>query len=475
MGVTASPADAATKAAKPYDFDGNGFPDLAIGAPALRVGSVRRAGGVVVLPSSKKGPSRREKVITQSSKGVAGASERDDQFGAAVASGDFNRDGFADLAVGQPGETVGPESEAGLVTVIYGSRTGLNTRRSVTIGRPGGAQWDARWGQSLAAADFDADGFADLAVGAASRWDGLVGILPGGPGGLSSTPKTVLRRQPESGSEPEIDDGDYWFGAGLATGDLDGDHDTDLVVMSEGVRYDGDFYPGSVTACLAESGRLGSCRRLLHDDGGLTAIAVGNMSGDALPEIMVGSVGWDDEGPNSGGATILHLRAAGGLSLGSRTELDVDSPGVPGAVEDGDDAFGYGLALGDIDRDGWADLVVGAPAYNQERGRVTVVHGARSGWRTTGNYLLTQNSKGIPGKAERGDWFGVSVTLLDHNRDGRVDLTIGAPGENKDSGMITTLPGSGKKFSTGKSRTLGLSKLHYRHPTKAEFGSILGR
>jgi len=81
----------------------------------------------------------------------------------------------------------------------------------------------------------------------------------------------------------------------------------------------------------------------------------------------------------------------------------------------------------------------------------------------------------IPGKAERGDWFGGSVTLLDHDRNGRVDLTIGAPGENKDSGMITTLPGSGKKFSTRKSRTIGLSKLSYRYPTKAGSGSSLGR
>lgn len=473
LGAAASPAGASPKAARPYDFDGNGYPDLAIGAPALRVNSVRRAGAVVVLPSSKKGPSLREKVVTQSSRGIPGASERDDRFGAAMASADFNRDGFADLAVGQPGETLGDQSEAGLVTVIYGSRKGLNTRRSVTIGRPGGAQWEARWGQSLAVADFDANGYADLAVGAASRWDGLVAILPGGPGGLSSTPKTVLTRQPESA--PENDDGDYWFGAGLATGDLDGDHDTDLVVLSEGLRVEGDFYPGSVTACLAESGRLGSCRRLLHDDGGLTAIAVGNMSGDALPEIVVGRVGWDDYGPSGGGVTILHLRTAGGLSLASRTELDVDSPGVPGSDEYGDDAFGYSLALGDINRDGWADLVVAAPGYKQERGRVTVVHGARSGWRTIGNYTFTQSTKGIPGKAERGDWFGGSLTLLDHNRDGRLDLTIGAPGENKDSGAITTLPGSGKKFSTSKSRTFGLSTLRYRHPAKAEFGTSLGR
>lgn len=124
MGLSAPPAGAATTLAKPYDFDGNGYVDLAIGAPSLRVSTVRRAGGVVVLPSSRSGPSRSEKIVTQSSSGVPGASEVDDQFGYAVASADFNKDGYADLAVGQPGETVGTVDAAGSVTVIYGSKTG---------------------------------------------------------------------------------------------------------------------------------------------------------------------------------------------------------------------------------------------------------------------------------------------------------------------------------------------------------------
>lgn len=197
------------------------------------------------------------------------------------------------------------------------------------------------------------------------------------------------------------------------------------------------------------------------------------MPGSALPEIAVGSIGWgdDDYYPGPGVATVLHRRNAGGLSVASLSEIDMTSPGVPGSA--GYDGFRYSVAPGDIDRDGWADLVVGSPDYSRERGRV--IHGARTGWRTTGNYTITQNTKGIPGTTERGDWFGASVTLLDHNRDGRLDLTVGAPGENKDSGMITTLPGSGTKFATTKSRTFGLSKLGYRYPTKAQFGTALGR
>ena len=167
--LTAPPAQSATTPAKPYDFDGNGYVDLAVGAPSMRVGKVKAAGGVVVLPASKKGPSRKEKIITQSSSGVPGASEPEDQFGYAVASADFNRDGYADLAVGQPGEQVGAAQEAGSVTVVYGSKKGLNTAKSGAITQPGGAVDGSGWGTSLAAVDYNIDGYPDLAIGAPTR------------------------------------------------------------------------------------------------------------------------------------------------------------------------------------------------------------------------------------------------------------------------------------------------------------------
>src|SRR3712207_4798263 len=160
-----SPAQAAA-AARPYDFDGNGHPDLVVGAPFLRVGAVPEGGGVVVLRASTRGLSLREKVISQSSRGIPGGTETGDQFGAAVTSADFDRDGYADLAIGHPGESVGPLAGAGAVTVVPGSARGLDTTRSTRFHTPSGAVANARFGTSLVAADFNRDTFPDLAVGA---------------------------------------------------------------------------------------------------------------------------------------------------------------------------------------------------------------------------------------------------------------------------------------------------------------------
>ena len=69
--LVAPPPEAATPA-RPYDFDGNGYPDLAVGAPGLRVNAVRDTGGVVILPASSRGLSLREKIVSQSSRGRPG-------------------------------------------------------------------------------------------------------------------------------------------------------------------------------------------------------------------------------------------------------------------------------------------------------------------------------------------------------------------------------------------------------------------
>ena len=83
---------------------------------------------------------------------------------------DFNNDGFGDLAVGVPGEDLGTATDAGAVSVLYGSSGGLASDGQVlsqdTAGVPGVSEDGDRFGAALVAVEFNGDAFGDLVVGA---------------------------------------------------------------------------------------------------------------------------------------------------------------------------------------------------------------------------------------------------------------------------------------------------------------------
>ena len=471
------PAQAAT-AAVPYDFDGNGHPDLTAGAPDLQVGSVKGAGGVVVLPATKAGVGTRPKFISQSSSGVPGASEPGDAFGAALASADFDRDGYADLAVGLPDETSADASRAGRVTLVYGSRTGLNTQRSANLTNPTGDQAYSSFGYALVAADLTGDGYPDLAVGAPQAElrnegtadfppSGSVTILRGSASGLETTASITLRGQ-------EVPTQDYDFGSSLAVGDLNADGRTDLVVGSTGLPYgDDDGYRGSVSSCLGGVDGPTGCRQLAYDRllSGLNDLAVGNVSGGDRPEIVAGVAYRDDD--DSGAVQILSLTGGTDPGLDTVTGFTQNSPGIPGSDEDFD-AFGAAVELADLDDDGYDDLVIGSPGEDLAGGYVTVVYGAETGWRPTGNRTLGQATTGVPRAKGSGHYFGGSISLLDYDADGRPDLTVGAFGDAADSGSVTVLRGAGGYFTTSGAQATTLAGLKYSKPASGSYGATLG-
>ena len=125
------------------DFDNDGFADLAVGVPREGVGTAELAGAVNVLDGSANGLSGAgSQLFVQGGGGVSDAAEPFDFFGNALAAGDFDNDGFIDLAIGVPGEDIGTIADAGAVNVLYGSASGLSaSRRPVLLpGHPRGVR-----------------------------------------------------------------------------------------------------------------------------------------------------------------------------------------------------------------------------------------------------------------------------------------------------------------------------------------------
>ena len=477
------PAQAARLVAAPYDFDGDGRTELVVGAPRLAVSGHAAAGGLtVVSPTTRAKPrSSDARLFTQSTSGVDGASEHDDDFGSAVASADFDGDGYADLAVGLPGEDFSGAKDAGAVTILYGTSKGLSGKRSVQLSEPTGKSARARFGSALAVGDLNHDGYPDLAVGApdedveATPGDayasGRVTVLLSGRTGVGGKGSLALRGV-RGTSEP-----DTAFGTGLAVSDVDADSRDDLVVLSGG--YDSsedDGLPGSLSFC-AGAGPVSptGCRRLVRSDDlrGGSALVVGDVAGSSRPEIVVG--GGSDPEFDPGHVEVATLSGVGASTTAATTLLDDHDHDL--GLESGG-GFGDALTLGQVGGDSHADLVIGGWAQDEgddpAGGRVFVVRGGPSGLATTGNVTYDQDTPGVPGSAEPGDSFGRAVTLSDRDGDGRPDLVVGAPGEDG-TGRVTTLRGTGSGFTTTGSGTFGLSDLGVQGGAGADFGSVLGR
>jgi FG-GAP repeat len=221
LALGSAAAQAAPVGALQADFNNDGADDLAVGVPGENVASIVDAGSVNVLYGSLgTGLSGiGSQLFTQ----PVSAVEAGDRFGSALASGDFNDDGFADLAVGAPAEDVGRVPDAGAVSILYGSGTGLTTTGAQTFVQPVSAvERDDTFGFSLASGDFNINGVADLAVGAPFETGGgdflagAVSAVPGSAGGLVAG--GLLFTQDSQGV-PSAAEPEDLFGWALAAGD----------------------------------------------------------------------------------------------------------------------------------------------------------------------------------------------------------------------------------------------------------------
>jgi hypothetical protein len=418
------------------DFDGDGYFDLAVGVPYESVGSVARAGAVNVIYGGSVGglDTAGNEYWNQNELNVAGDAEEDDHFGHALAAGDFNGDGYDDLAIGIPEEDVGAVVDAGAVQVMYGTADGLTGIGDQLWTQEGAAETGDLYGSTLATGDFDNDGYDDLAVGIPSEDlvsvlnTGAVDIYYGSSSGLIVRVSNDFWHQDRTGVADTAEENDL-FGFALTAGDFNGDGYDDLGV---GVPYEDAGSPvvtdaGAVNVLHgSSSGITGSGSDFWHQDasgiGSLNeeddrfgfALTAGDFDGDGYTDLAVG-VPYEHWNLEDTGIVQVLYGTTGGLSAVGDQIWRQDITGIAG-TEETDDRFGYALAAGDFDGNGYVDLAIGVPyesvGSEDQAGAVNVIYGSDMGLTATGDQMWWQGDDGLQGVAETGDRFGYALAAL---------------------------------------------------------------
>ena len=333
-----------------------------------------------------------------------------------ISRGDFNGDGFADLAVGIPSEDApAGTSGSGAVVVIYGSANGLTATTAGipapqfwsqnTDGISGASESGDRFGTALASGEFNGDAFSDLAIGVpgeditvgttAHPNTGRVVIIYGSSVGLAASGTNMVHASQSfdltSGTMPavityrissEIFPDNASVGQSLAWGDFNGDTIGDLAIGAPNMAVKNDFALfadseagqvwilfGSLNNGLTRSGSqiltqsgnlplfgLGSVRRGWHNGASLVG---GDFNGDGVSDLVIGAPDASTGGKNGNGLLTVFPGVAGeGLDWGGGNIVGSGSVGV---VSQTGDHFGVSFAAGDFDHDGFDDLAIGTP------------------------------------------------------------------------------------------------------------------
>jgi hypothetical protein len=358
-------------------------------------------------------------------------------FGRSVATaGDVNGDGYSDVIVGAHYYD-GGQTDEGAAFVYYGSATGLSATADWSVQSN---QAEARMGVSVGTAgDVNGDGYSDVIVGA-YLWDdgqtdeGAALVYHGSASGLSTTADWSAKSNQALA----------YFGYSVATaGDVNGDGYSDVIVgayyydggqTDEGAAY---VYHGSASGLSAGHDWTAESNQAVAHFGCSVATA-GDVNGDGYIDVIVGADGYTN-GESDEGRAFVYYGSPGGLSTVADWTGESDQASA---------AFGCAVSTaGDINGDGYADVIVGANAYDvraANEGAAFVYHGSGAGLSTSADRILECNQ----GEAK----YGHSVaTAGDVNGDGYADVIVGAHNYDNgqtDEGMAFVYHGSAAGLDT---------------------------
>ncbi len=412
------------------DVNGDGFADVVVGARFFDAGQSDE-GRVYFFNGAGGGLFANVSWTAESDQ--AGA-----HFGASVAAaGDVNGDGFADVIVGAPDFDNG-QADEGRAFLYKGGPDGIVPYDWFRECDQAGAQL----GYSIAGAgDVNGDGYADVIVGAPFYDDGqadegAVFLYNGSLQGLSAAP-TFMAEGNQVGAH---------FGAAVSTaGDVNGDGYADVVIgapLFDGAAVDDGriivFHGSAAGLVYAGSGGGNQAGAQF----GRSVASAGDVNGDGYSDVIIGAPYYDDGQADEGGAFV---------TCGSPTGLSL-TPCWSAESNQASALFGWSVATaGDVNGDGYSDVIVGAPYFDNgqvDEGRAYVYHGSATGLETSPRWIAEGDQEEIPPGAQ----FGFSVsTAGDVNGDGYSDVIVGAPYyENgaENEGMAAIFYGSAAGLST---------------------------